>query len=217
MAVPLFFTVRPTSSAHMLHYWLQHQIRARNKSRSPAPRIRLTMVSRGSVSKMREFGSTADLDIFAVTSRRERTRAGKPWRALVPTTPRWQRGDGVAHAGTRRQRNLLLLPSWIFFVVQYWGWKILFCSDFFKCLPFSTRVSGYLNPMKRCGVRHYYRMLWATLLITLLNICFSALSLAVTECCHIHLQLSHCAPAPLQHLSQSGYFLKLYHFSHSSA
>jgi hypothetical protein len=34
----------------------------------------LTMISYGSVSRMREFGSTADLDIFAVTSRRERVR-----------------------------------------------------------------------------------------------------------------------------------------------
>ena len=37
-------------------------------------RIRLTMTSCGSVNRMREFGSTADPDIFAVTSRRERIR-----------------------------------------------------------------------------------------------------------------------------------------------
>ena len=39
-----------------------------------ALRIRLTMVSYGSVGRMCEFGSTVVLDIFAVTSRRERMR-----------------------------------------------------------------------------------------------------------------------------------------------
>ena len=37
-----------------------------------ALRIRLTIISYESVSRMREFGSTADLDIFSVTSQRER-------------------------------------------------------------------------------------------------------------------------------------------------
>jgi len=39
-----------------------------------ALRTRLAMVSNESVSKMREFGSIADLDIFAVGSRKERMR-----------------------------------------------------------------------------------------------------------------------------------------------
>ena len=39
-----------------------------------ALRIRLTMISYGSVNRMREFGSTAYLGIFAVTFRRERVR-----------------------------------------------------------------------------------------------------------------------------------------------
>jgi len=39
-----------------------------------ALRIRLAMISYGSVSRMREFGSTADLNIFSMTSRRERVR-----------------------------------------------------------------------------------------------------------------------------------------------
>ena len=39
-----------------------------------APRILFAIVSYESVSKIREFGSTADLDIFAVGSRRDRMR-----------------------------------------------------------------------------------------------------------------------------------------------